>query len=292
MTRSLPTRPRFGRGLAVFAAALAAAASSAQTTGAPAASPQDRFFTAARRGDVVEMKKLLDSGVDVNTPFRYGATALSYACDRGHVDSVRLLLDRGAKTDVRDTFYGASAFDWALNPAQGDHGDAHTEIVRLFLAKGAGSREQALSAGVSMKRAALVKVALEGAPHHPLDLGDALEAAKTANAADVVALLEAAGAKPNPEPKAVVAPERLKRYAGEWVSAGARPQTLVITATETGLTMPAGPSVVITFAAHDDWTFRSTSGQARLRLTFVEKDGVVTGMRFKNPGGVSEFKRK
>ena len=74
---------------------------------------------AARKGDAAAVKKLLDEGVDVNTKFRYGATALSYACDRGHLDVVKLLLDRGADVNVRDTFYSATPLTWAVSPAQG-----------------------------------------------------------------------------------------------------------------------------------------------------------------------------
>src|SRR3712207_8360944 len=49
------------------------------------------------------VKSLLDRGVDVNTKFRYGATALSYASDKGHLEVVKLLLERKADTNVKDT---------------------------------------------------------------------------------------------------------------------------------------------------------------------------------------------
>ena len=52
------------------------------------------------------MKKLLDEGVDVNTRFRYDATALFYACDHGHLEVVKVLLERGADMSIKDTFYG------------------------------------------------------------------------------------------------------------------------------------------------------------------------------------------
>lgn len=45
-------------------------------------SPEKQFWAAARRGDAAQVKALLDQGVDVNTKFRYDATALSYASDR------------------------------------------------------------------------------------------------------------------------------------------------------------------------------------------------------------------
>ena len=51
----------------------------------PAATSEksDAFADAAARAMQSAVKKLLDDGVDVNTKFRYEATALSYACDRG-----------------------------------------------------------------------------------------------------------------------------------------------------------------------------------------------------------------
>jgi ankyrin repeat protein len=60
---------------------------------------------------------LLDDGIDVNTTFRYGATALSFASDRGNVDVVKLLIDRGADVNVTDTFYKATPLTWASSPA-------------------------------------------------------------------------------------------------------------------------------------------------------------------------------
>ena len=128
----------------------------------------DALSEAARKGDAVAVKKLLDDGVDVNTKFRYDRTALSFAADRGHIDVVKVLLDRGADVAVKDTFYGATALTWAVSPAM-DRKPAHTEVVRLLLAHG-GFSADALSA------------ALSDATRGKLD--------------DVVALLDKAGAKP------------------------------------------------------------------------------------------------
>src|SRR5262245_18394537 len=110
-------------------------------------SPQRRLATTARAGDVAEVRKLLDAGVDVNTPLRYGTTALYPACDRGHVEVVRRLLERGAKMELTDTFYVSSPLGWALNPAFSDFNDTHVEVVGLLLDKGASGRDGVLSAG-------------------------------------------------------------------------------------------------------------------------------------------------
>src|SRR5437016_14126272 len=93
----------------------------------------EEFFAAARKGDVAAVKAFLDKGVDVNTKTRYGATALSYACDKGHTEVVRLLLERGADPDVKDTFYGATPMGWAAPKG-------YTEIVKLLIDKGSKER--------------------------------------------------------------------------------------------------------------------------------------------------------
>ena len=46
---------------------------------APPPTKAEQLQDAARKGDAAAVKKLLDEGVDVNTKFRYNATALFYA---------------------------------------------------------------------------------------------------------------------------------------------------------------------------------------------------------------------
>ena len=73
---------------------------------APPLTKAEQLQDAARKGDAAAVKKLLDEGVDVNTKFRYNATALFYACDHGHLEVVKVLLDHGADMSIKDTFYG------------------------------------------------------------------------------------------------------------------------------------------------------------------------------------------
>lgn len=58
---------------------------------------------AAAKGNVSEMRKLLDGGADVNEkePFS-GYTPLHWATDNGHSDAVALLLERGASVNVQN----------------------------------------------------------------------------------------------------------------------------------------------------------------------------------------------
>src|ERR671918_806840 len=94
---------------------------------APPLTKAEQLQEAARKGDAATVKKLLDEGVDVNTKFRYNATALFYACDHGHVEVVKVLLDKGADMSVKDTFYGFTPLMLATSPAQKKRPE-HTEI--------------------------------------------------------------------------------------------------------------------------------------------------------------------
>src|SRR5215510_6897105 len=94
----------------------------------------DEFLTAARKSDVAAVKAMLDKGIDVNVKNHYGATALSYACDRGNVEMVKLLIERGADVNVQDTFYRATPLTWAADKG-------YVEIVKLLLDKGAKTKE-------------------------------------------------------------------------------------------------------------------------------------------------------
>ena len=104
-------------------------------TQAPPPTKAEQLQDAARKGDAAAVTRLLDDGVDVNTKFRYNATALFYACDHGHLEVVRVLLDKGADLTIKDTFYGFTPLMLAVSPAQKKRPE-HTEIAKLLIAKG------------------------------------------------------------------------------------------------------------------------------------------------------------
>ena len=88
----------------------------------PVADGQSRHIAlalAAQHGHVDVVRLLLDAGED---PSRYNpdgyhshATPLHHAVLSDHADVVRLLVERGARLDIRDTIYHGTPLDWAIH---------------------------------------------------------------------------------------------------------------------------------------------------------------------------------
>jgi hypothetical protein len=192
---------------------LAALATVFALTQAPAATKAEQLQDAARKGDAVTVKRLLDEGVDVNTKFRYNATAIFYACDAGNVDVVKVLLDKGADLTLKDTFYGFTPLMLAVSPAR-TKTPAHNLIAKLLIAKGAPGKEIALGAAIDDDDESLAKAVLDSGPLPAAVLTDSLEQARADKKVKTAALLEKAGAKPYDE--FAIDPAQLARFAGTY----------------------------------------------------------------------------
>ena len=250
---------------------------------APALTKSDQLQEASRKGDAAAVKKLLDEGVDVNTKFRYGATALFYACDHGHVDVVKVLLDKGADLTIKDTFYGFTPLMLAVSPAQ-KRKPEHTEIAKLLIAKGAPGKDVALSGAIDNGDVVLAKFILERGGLPASQLSEALEAAKAGNKTEIVAMLEGAGVKVPAEFKIDV--PQLHRFAGLYRSPSNGYEQLVAV---TGERLTIGrPGIAAdqrdTLAAKDATTFR-TIGMGSVTIAFKIEGDKVTGFSMVPPEG-------
>ena len=117
------------------------------------------LFTAARAGDVCEVKKCLDRGVDVNSTDRVGDNALHMAIRYNRLGVVRCLIQRGANTEWRGGWYG-----WT--PLVVATANNYSSVVRELLAGGALVNAQtaygntALALAASLRHTESVEVLL------------------------------------------------------------------------------------------------------------------------------------
>lgn len=92
------------------------------------------FLYAGAEGRLEILRLTLAAGADLKSTNRYGGTALIPAADRGHVDTVRELLKTRIDIDHVNRL-GWTALLEAI--VLGEGGAAHTEVVRLLVARGA-----------------------------------------------------------------------------------------------------------------------------------------------------------
>jgi ankyrin repeat protein len=228
----------------------------------------------------VAVKKLLDEGVDVNTKFRYNATALFYACDHGHLEVVKVLLDKGADLAIKDTYYGFTPLARAIGPSQKKRPE-HTEIAKLLIAKGAPGKEAALTGAVQSGDASLAKVILDSGGIPAANLSDALEMSKAANKAEFVTMLEAAGAKPYEDFK--VDPALLAKLPGTYK--GPTGNELTVAAAGPRLSIgpaSAPPAQRLTLVATAEKAFKAIG--APISLTFLVEGDKVVSLTLTQPG--------
>lgn len=255
---------------------------------APAASAQqnnqlnEQLWEATRRGDAAAVKDLLAKGADVNAKWRYDQTPLFKAAERGHTEVVKVLLDAGAKTDVRDTFYRATPLTWAADKG-------HAEIVRLLLDKGAPGVEDVLMTGVGRGHPEIVKVALAKGGLSADTLSTALASAERQKRAEIAELLKAAGAQPPPKADFKVDAETLKSYAGAY-KAETGPGEVAVSVNAEGKLVVTSQGQPFTLAAFDQTRFRPVEFEGAT-ITFNVEGGKVTGFTFKQGGTTQVFKR-
>lgn len=225
-----------------------------------AAGPGDDLITAARRGQIEEVKKLLEAGAPIEAKNQYGATPLYMAAFNGHGEIVQLLLARGADPNVTDTFYKASVLTFSLqkgNPA----------IARLLLEKGAKPEPRHLLMAAAEDDVPLLKAMLAAKPAKA-DLTAARKAALAAGKAENAKLLLDAGAD---DVKLVQVPAPvLRSYTGEYAS---KELPLVITLTTDGANLTAQATGQPAFALAAESETEFTFATAGIKIVFDKSGG-------------------
>lgn len=235
---------------------------------------------AATRGDLARVKALLDAGTDVNAATEYGATALSYACDKGHVEVVKLLLARGAKPDVTDTFYNSNPATWA-----GYNG--HGQIL-LLLAEAGADPSGGVMMAITRNKPDGLRPLIAAKKLSEAQLSKALSTAKSMNQAEVVKLLEEAGAKPLPPANAQVDPAILAGYVGDYEGTGMKVTVSLNEAKVLHAAFPGSPPLEL--GAENDTTFRVKAFEA-VTLVFESEGGAVKRMKIDQGGQAMSLER-
>src|SRR5713226_2122007 len=96
------------------------------------------LLAAARKGDLASLKSLLANGAALETKTPYGQTPLYLAAMNGHQEVVDFLLDKGASTEVRDTFYKSPMLGFVIMRK-------HYGVAKTIIAKGSGSADDNLA---------------------------------------------------------------------------------------------------------------------------------------------------
>ncbi|MET0556080.1 MAG: ankyrin repeat domain-containing protein [Vicinamibacteria bacterium] len=259
--------------VALLAAVLAAAS-------VLAATPEDQLLEAIRQSDVAAVKKLLDSGVSANVKYRYDRSALSFAADRGNVEVVQLLLDRGAAVDAQDTYY-------KMTPLSAAAMKGHVEILKVLLAKSTpAAQADALFPSLRGGKPEVVSAVLASRPFSPRDLAQALAIAEQGGAADIAAVLKTAGAVAPPKADFQTDPATLARYVGLYRGADDEAR-IVISGTALTANMRNGNRTV-PLAAMDARNFQGPWG---VTVEFVVDGERVQAMLAASFGKVERFER-
>ncbi|MDQ5890209.1 MAG: uncharacterized protein QG604_83 [Candidatus Dependentiae bacterium] len=156
---------------------------------------------AARDGNAGEAQRLIKAGADINARDQNGMTALIWAAANRHVEIVEMLLDKGADVDA-DSVAG-TALMWAAQ-------QGYVDVIKILLARGANVNAKGVDSATALQRTtwyssegsspvAVAKILLDnGADINATDAEGRTvltNAQRRGRSADLIALLEAAGAK-------------------------------------------------------------------------------------------------
>jgi cytohesin len=154
----------------------------------------DPLHDAVEEGTVEQVRRLLQSGIDINARDDDGETALHEAAEAGRLEMVRLLVEAGATRGVRDV-EGETPLHEAVE-------DGHLEVVRYLVLHGApvniinsfdDEGRSALHLAIAEKKEGVALFLISagaGLGYRTADLKAALDLAKASGQTAVVQAIE------------------------------------------------------------------------------------------------------
>ncbi len=149
-----------------------------------------QLWTAARKGDVKIVRRLLESGTDINARNEIGISALWLATSEGSAAVVGALLEHKADPNAR-------YYIWYQTPLTNAVAAGNAKVAQALLAAGASDVEAALLSAAAMRRVSVLRVLLASHRCGPEALGAAL-AVTPRDSTEGLAELKKAGAKSLP----------------------------------------------------------------------------------------------
>ena len=245
----------------------------------------EALLQAARDGDRARVAALLDSGVDVNTSSRYHVSALGFAAERGHVDVVRLLVERGARLDVADSFYGSRPIDFALRGGRLD-------IAVFLLERGSPGAPSVLTSAIRQRDAAAVKAALATRQTDATALANALNVAKQVGDASILSLVQSAAATTAAKPPVRIHldPKLLHAFVGSYQNA-ASGAAVSVTLEGAQLVLAAEGQAPLRLHAIEDRRFAADDAP-EITLAFSGRGGIVERLAIVRGSNALRYERE
>jgi outer membrane protein assembly factor BamB len=122
-------------------------------TPAPNSASDTALLDAAQQNDLAGVTRALQQGANVNAKTRYSATALMFGAMNGNLDVVRLVAERGADLNVRDTFYGFTPMAAAMM-------NGRVDVIRYLIERGSAGAPDALTLAIQRKNIPLLSAVL------------------------------------------------------------------------------------------------------------------------------------
>lgn len=231
-----------------------------------------QLIEATQRNETARALELLDAGADIDSKTRYGATALFFAADKGNLELVKVLIERGADVNVTDTFYSANPVVWAL--FKSDESAAHRSIVLELLSHKADGAPSVLSFAVRNGDLELARAAVESGNVDGVKLRTSASAAREAGQEELADYLDEVAPQEDPTAAVEIPTETLESLVGDYKSEELGMNAKVVL--DGGVLRMERPGQPV-------WLLEPTGGrnfkvpEAGLELSFTGRGGMVEG---------------